>query len=170
MLGLYENFPENIHRTESFSSALSVPKLQQKIVRVLLELNAKPFGFEDIGVPSLHECTVIFEFGIAEDKSFNFIDNQEAISVLKTLRKQATQVLDFFIAIRYYKHTEQKKKPLRFDYYVLRTIFNPNNSIEFQVFHERGPRYISPEELISIVAKEINGTPARKILKKITPV
>jgi len=169
MLGLYDNFPEDIHRTGNFSSSLSIPKLQQRIVRVLHEVNRKPFCFGNINLPSLHGCTVIFEVGIAENKSFNFIDDQEAIKVLKALRNQASQVLDFFVAIRYYKGTAQEKKPLRFDYYMLRSIFSQKNLVELQVFHERGPRYVSPEELINIVEKEVNGISTRKILKKIEP-
>jgi hypothetical protein len=78
MLGLYEDFPENIHRIDNFTSTLSNQKFQQKLVQTLHDVNRKPFGLEEISHPSLHECTVIFEVGIAEIKSFNFIDDEES--------------------------------------------------------------------------------------------
>jgi len=169
MLGLYEDFPENIHRIDNFTSTLSNQKFQQKLVQTLHDVNRKPFGLEEISHPSLHECTVIFEVGIAEIKSFNFIDDEEAKRVLNAIRKQAFQVLDFFIAVRYYKSTAPKKTPLRFDYYMVRFVFRANNSVELQVFHEKGPRYISPEDIVNFVGKEVNGGSTRKILKKVEP-
>jgi hypothetical protein len=169
MLGLYENFPENIHRVSNFGSTLSIQKLQQRLVQALYEVNRKPFSFEEISHPALCECTIIFEVGIAETNSFNYIDDEEAKRVLESLRKQTFQLLDFFVAVRYYKGNVPKKAPLRFDYYMVRFIFGTNNSVEMQVFHERGPRYISPEDIVNFVWKQVNGSSARKILKKVEP-
>ena len=168
MLGLYENFPENIHIVESFTSTLTDQKLQQKLVQTLREVNRKRFSFEEIGHPAMHDCTVIFEVGIADGRSFNFIDDEEAKSVFSALKKQAFRVMDFFVAVRYYKGIP-KKTPLRFDYFMVRFVFSGNNSVELQVFHERGPRYTSPEDIIDFIGKEVNGATARKILRKVEP-
>ena len=74
--------------------------------------------------------------------------------------------MDFFCAIRYYKGTAENKTPLKFDYYLMRLIFG-KNAVEIQVFHERGPRYISPEDITTFLVNKVNKTSSRKTLKKI---
>jgi len=164
MLGFYENFPANVHRIENFTSLLSNRKLQQRLIQVLHEINRKTFSFEEVAYPTVPECTIIFEAGLAEAKSFNYIDEEETKRVLTALRKATFQTMDFFCAVRYYKGAA--KAPLKFDYYLLRVVFG-KNSAEIQVFHERGPRYISPQDLVAFLVNEINKTSARKILKMV---
>jgi hypothetical protein len=164
MLGLYENFPANIHRIENFTSLLSSRKLQQRLIQVLHEINCKTFSFEEIAYPAVPECTIIFEAGLAEAKNFNYIDEEETKKVLTALRKTTFQTMDFFCAVRYYKGAA--KAPLKFDYYLMRFVFG-KNSMEIQVFHERGPRYISPQDIVAFLVNEINKTSARKILKMV---
>jgi len=166
MLGFYENFPANIHRIENFTSLLSTKKLQQRLIQVLHEINRKTFSFEEIAHPTVPECTIIFEAGLAEAKSFNYIDEEETKRVLTALRKETLRLMDFFCAVRYYKGAGEKKKPLKFDYYLMRFVFG-KNSVEFQVFHERGPRYLSPQDLTTFLVNEINKTSARRILKMV---
>jgi hypothetical protein len=168
MLGFYENFPLNIHRTETFSSFLPCKKLQQRLVKDLFEINTKKFSFEEIGHPTVHQCTIIFEVGIADAESFNYVDKGELEKALNVLKRKNFQIIDLFCAIRYYKNSEEKKTPLKFDYYLVRTRFN-ENAIELRVFHERGPRYISPEELTNFLVNEVNGSSGRKILKSVEP-
>jgi hypothetical protein len=169
MIGLYENFPENIHRVENFTSVLPIRKLQQKLVHVLCEINRKTFSFEEIGHPALRGCTIIFEAGIAESKSFSFIDEEEAEKMVNALKKGPIQVIDLFLAVRYYKTEKENRIPLKFDYYMMRNVFD-TDSVEMRVFHERGPRYISPEEVVTFLVNMINEAGAGKILKKIEPV
>ncbi len=164
MLGFYENFPADIHRIENFTSLLSTKKLQQRLIQVLHDMNRKKFSFEEVTYPTVHECTIIFEAGLADAKSFNYIDEEETNRVLTALRKATFQTMDFFCAIRYYKGVA--KAPLKFDYYLLRIVFG-KNSLEIQVFHERGPRYISPQDLVTFLVNEINKTSARRILKMV---
>jgi hypothetical protein len=166
MLGLYENFPANIHRTDNFTSPLSSRKLQQRLIQVLHEINRKTFSFEEIAYPTVPECTIIFEAGLADAKSFNYIDEEETKRALTALRKTTFQTMDFFCAVRYYKGAGEKKAPLKFDYYLMRLVFG-KNSVEIQVFHERGPRYISPQDLVTFLVNEINETLARKMLKRV---
>ena len=54
--------------------------------------------------------------------------------------------------------------PLRFDYYMMRVAFG-KNVVEIRVFHERGPRYVSPEDLVAFFVTKVNETSKRKILK-----
>jgi hypothetical protein len=164
MLGRYENFPEGVHRIEFFTLALPSKKLQQKLIHVLSEINRKTFSFEEIANPTVPECTIIFEIGIADAKSFNYIDEEETKKALNALKKEPFQILDFFCAVRYYKTKTEKKTPLKFDYYMIRFAFS-KDTMEIRVFHERGPRYISPEDITTYLVKEINEVSARKILK-----
>jgi hypothetical protein len=163
MLGFYDNFPVNIHRTEKFTCALSNRALQQKLVQVFREINSKTFSFDEIVHPTLPDSTIIFEMGLAEGNSFNYIDRKETKKVCSALRKDALRMIDLFCAIRYYKGTVEKKTPLRFDYYMIRMAFS-GNTVEIQVFHERGPRYLSPEDVTSFLVNETNKTSERKTL------
>ena len=169
MLGTYENFPDNIHARASFTPTLSDQKIQQILMQTLYEANRKSFRFEEVGHPAMHDCTIIFEVGIAENTSFNYVNDEETKKVMNVLKKQAFQIMDFFVAIKYYKGDARKKSPLRFDYYMIRLVFNESNSIEVQVYHEKGPRYTSPEDIVELIEKEVNGASTRKILRKVEP-
>jgi hypothetical protein len=164
MLGLYENFPLNIHKTETFNSTLSKRSIQQKIVQALQQINNKTFSFEEVGTPTVPNATVIFEFGIADTGGFTFLNNQEAKQLTTTLDEAPLQVMDWFCAIRYYKNSDKQKQPLKFDYYLIRSSFGEKGVIEFAVSHERGPRYITPEDLLIFITSRVNASSKRKII------
>jgi hypothetical protein len=165
MLGFYENFPVNIHRIEAFATPISSKRLQRRLIQVLRDVNRRTFSFEEAACPTVPTCTIIFEAGLADAGSFNYIDEEETRKVLTALRKAPFQTMDFFCAVRYYKGIAEKKKPLKFDYYMMRAVFG-KNVVEISVFHERGPRYISPEDLVTFLVTKINETAVRKVLKK----
>jgi hypothetical protein len=133
-------------------------------MQVLRNVNCRTFTFEDVGNPTIPGCTVIFEVGIADYNSFTFIDEDEMEKVLTILKKEPFGVMDFFCAIRYYKDYASNKKPLRFDYYIARFVFG-ESIMEVQIFHERGPRYFSPKDVVVFLVDRINEKSARKILK-----
>jgi hypothetical protein len=164
-LGFYENFPSNIHMVKSFNSTLSSKQLQQKLIQVFYELNRKEVSFEEVANPTIPECKLIFELGLADAESFNYIDEEELGKALNLLAKERLHTMDFFCAIRYYKGNAEKKTALKFDYYLLRTVYN-RDVFEIQVFHQRGPRYISPEDLTLLIFNKINEAAKRKVLKK----
>jgi len=170
MLGLYENFPKTVHKTASFATSISNKRLQQALIQTFQKINTNEnFNLEEIANPSVPQCTVILEFGIAEANNFNYLNTEEANKMLKVIQKKPLQVMDFFCALRYYKMQNGKKTPLRFDYYMIRFIFN-KDSMEIQIFHERGPRYVSPEDIANFVVNEIGETFSRKILKTVKPL
>ncbi len=166
-LGFYEKFPVHIHLVESFGSTLTIKQLQQKLIQVFYEINRRDFAFEEVASPTIPGSKVIFEFGFADSEGFSFIDKEEAKKTQYLLAKEQVHTIDFFCGIRYYKSKSngEKKNTLKFDYYLLRTLYN-QGAIEFQVHHERGPRYISPEEIVLFIFNKINDTSTRKILKK----
>jgi hypothetical protein len=162
MFGIYENFPLNVHFIKNFSTILNNKQFQQKLVKTLNTLNRKPFCFEEITIPTIPNCEILFEFGIAEGENFNFLDEQEVKRANK-LSKSGQNLLDFFCVIRYYRCQVQKKTALKFDYYMLRTNFTVKN-VEFRVFHKQGPRYITPEELVNMITDNINKTVVKRVL------
>jgi hypothetical protein len=155
MLGLYENFPKTVHKTALFATSISNKRLQQALIQTFQKINNENFNLEEIANPSVPQCTVILEFGIAEASNFNYLDSEEANKMLKVIQQKPLQAMDCFCALRYYKMQNGKKTPLRFDYYMIRFTFN-KDSMKIQIFHERGPRYTSPDDLIGFVSAELS--------------
>ena len=168
MLGRYKNFPNNIHQKENFACSLSKRKIQEKIIQSFQKANQETFSFEQVGNPTILGGSVIFEFGIADSGDFNYLDAQETQRLLNTINSEPLSVMDWFCSLRYYKNAAGKKTPLRFDYYLVRMRFEEKGALEILVSHERGPRYISPEDIVSFTVGQVNGSSARKILKRIT--
>jgi hypothetical protein len=42
-------------------------------------------------------------------------------------------------------------------------------TLEPRVFHERGPRYISPEDITNFIVNQLNKASTKKILKTVEP-
>ncbi len=144
-------------------------KLEERLIQTLREVNKNKFMFEDIGSPTIPGCTIIFEFGIADSNGFTYIDDAETKRTLKSLKQKTYDIMDFFCAIRYYKEYPARKRPQKFDYYLARFLLSQNH-VQLQVFHERGPRYFSPDDMIAFLQDRVNGGSARrsrKILKRI---
>jgi hypothetical protein len=169
MLGLYENFPQNIHLTELFISPLSKKTLQQHFIQLFMDLNRKNFSFEEVGNPAVPGGTVIFEFGIADEQSFSYIDEEEAQKISAAVDKHAFPFMDLFCVLRYYKSIKPKKAPLKFDYYLMRLAFGKDHNLELQLYHERGPRYLGPQDFADFMVCKVNSTSTRKILKPYEP-
>ncbi|NLE06275.1 MAG: hypothetical protein GX638_15930, partial [Crenarchaeota archaeon] len=133
---------------------------------LLQELNNRKITFEEIGIPTIPESVIIFEFGIADEQDFSYIDEAEAQKIFLTIEKKPLQIIDVFCIIRYYKALKPKKIPFKFDYYMIRMSFGENHDIEVQVYHERGPRYLGPKEVIGFLVEKTNAKAARKVLGK----
>jgi hypothetical protein len=164
MLGVYENFPVNVQKVVRFAATVSDKTLQKAVAECLRKLNSESLRLEDFASPSLSDCTVVFEFGVADGDTFNYLDSEETQKLLGEIRKASLRIMDFFCAIRYYKERGVKKSPLKFDYYLLRLIFN-TGLVEVLIFHERGPRHVPPEDLVNLIVERVNKLFPRKVLK-----
>jgi hypothetical protein len=164
MLGFYTNFPQNIHKAETFSTSVVSRKLQQTLVEVLYRLNSETLSLEEVAEPSVPSCMVIFEFGVAEDNDFNFLDDEERKRLLAALRKRPFHVLDFLCVIRYLRTMGDRKRRMRFDYYMLRFMFG-ESLLQVHVSHEKGTRHVSPDDLVNLVVKRVNGAFSKKVLQ-----
>lgn len=163
-LGTYENFPENLHTIARITMLASNKKTQQTLIKTFQKLNTETFSLDAVTDPSIPNCTVKFEFGLAEANSFNYLDEEEAKKATAAVQKQPMQTMDFLCAICYYKNDKEKKTPLRFDYYLIRFVFR-EPQIELRLFHEKGPRHTMPEDLTNFIITKINENAAKKLLK-----
>ena len=150
---------------QSFVSTVSSRQIQQQLIQVLFEVNKEEFSFEETANPTIPGCRIIFEFGLADADGFNYIDGEEVEKALSLLANEPRDVLDFFCAVRYYRGEGENKRPLKFDYYLVRTIYN-RNIFEIQIYHKKGLRYVSPEDLTLFIVKKVNQASKKKVLKK----
>jgi hypothetical protein len=139
-------------------------KVQRILANMFFKLNNETFGLEDVAGPSIPNCEIIFEVGIAEDLNFNYLDKEEKNRLLETIHRSPFKVMDLFCILRYYKRKKSKKKALRFDYYLIRlTMFAQKSSISILIFHERGPMHVVPEEIASFIMKRTNKILQRRL-------
>lgn len=164
-LGLYPTFPENIHHLDHYQTFASTKQVQRAILQFLGGVNRKELAFEQISIPTIPDGIVIFEFGLAEEAGFNYLSSEEVNRALEFLDQEDVHTLDFFCSIRYYRDTGAKRVALKFDYYMLRVVF-AKGSLELKVFHERGPRYLSPEDITAFIIKGINYDANKRIIRE----
>ncbi|UCC59084.1 MAG: hypothetical protein JSW14_04100 [Candidatus Bathyarchaeum sp.] len=163
-MGLYKNFPETVHGIALFNYQGSAKSIQQAILCALHHLNHE---IHDLGAvtPYLKQkCKVSFEFGVAEGSVFNFLDDKELDQCLRRVAEKELQTFDFFFVVRYHATSKGGKRvPLRFDYHVLRYIFQ-EGCLEMRIRHERGTQRIPLDDLTDFIAKRINAELSRRTL------
>jgi len=164
-LGFYKTFPENIHHLDNYTSFVTIRQLQQKIIHFLGNINRKELAFEQISIPTIPDGLVLFEFGLAEDAGFNYLSPPEVSRALDFVDQEQVYTLDFFCSIRYYRGNGETRVALKFDYYMLRTVFS-KGMLELRIFHERGPRYLSPEDVTSFIVKGVNIESNKTVLRQ----
>jgi hypothetical protein len=164
MLGFYNNFPRTVHKTVRFVTSVSEKRLQKALVETLHKLNNGTFSLEEVATPSVPQCKVIFEFGVAEGDDFNYLDEEERNRLLKLVEKKPFSAMDFLCVIRYYRLRNETRTPLKFDYYMLRFSFNKKTG-QMRVFHEKGLMYVSHKDLPYFIVDKINAQFCRKVLK-----
>jgi hypothetical protein len=166
MLGVYSEFPIHVHKTVNFETSISETKLQKALIEAVFKLNNQTLTLQEVAFPSLPNCTVGFEFGIAENNDFNFLDQHEKSRLLTAIEKRPFSSLDFLCIIRYHKTQDEKRRPLKFDHYMFRFRFE-KKAAQIQIFHEKGPMHISQKDLPPFLTRIINGESPKKILKTI---
>lgn len=167
MLGFYEGFPATVHKIMHFGTSISNRTLQQMLVESLHALTNQAISLEMVTDPSIPEYQAVFEFGIAEADGFNYLDDDETAIASKAIGKKPLQTMDLFCVVRYYKPSAKKRTSLRFDYNMIRFTFN-KGFMDAYVFHERGPRYMSPEDIINVIVNKVNETISKRVVKQIS--
>jgi len=167
LLGRYENFPETVHAVVLFDYQDSAKEIQKAILCALHNLNHERYDLDAVTPYLKQKCEVSFEFGVAEDFDFNFLDKNELDQCLRSVAEKELQTLDFFFAVRYHIIREDSKRvPLRFDYHVLRFSFQ-ESGLEMRIRHERGTQRVTLDDLTAFIAKRIN---AELSQKQLTPL
>ncbi len=154
MLGRYDNFPDNYHGEASVLHEMELKELQKALLSTLHKLNMERENIQASSLPNLG-CKVKFDFGIADGLTFNYIDEEVMRYLLKVLEKKEICNIDILCIIRYYKERDGRDIPLRFDYYILRFIFK-DGSVDVLVFHEKGTRRLSVEDIINFLIEAVN--------------
>lgn len=164
MFGLYEKFPETVHGVALFNYHDSAKSIQQAILCALHHLNHEVYDLGAVTPYLKQRCEVSFEFGVAEGSVFNFLDEKELDRCLRSVAEKELQTLDFFFVVRYHATSNGGKRvPLRFDYHVLRYIFQ-EGCLEMRIRHERGTQRIPLDDLTDFIAKRINAELSRRRL------
>jgi hypothetical protein len=164
MLGVYSDFPTDVQKIVNFETSISETRLQKTLVEVFYRLNSEESALKEIAYPSLPECMIGFEFGIAEGKDFNYLDTHEKDRLLAATQKKPFPSLDFLCITRYYSVQNQRKRPLKFDHYMLRFRF-AKKALQMQVFHEKGPMHLSTKDLPLFITKIVNSEFPKRVIK-----
>jgi len=156
LLGSYENFPKNVHKVAIFNFKDPKKAIQQAILFGFHRLNQETFDLNNIMPYLKQNYKVSFEFGVAHDEDFTFLDQNELEQCLTGVTENELDSLDFFFVIRYHRVNDKGKQiPLRFDYHVLRFIFH-ENILELRIRHERGIQRVQLDELTDFITKQVN--------------
>ena len=164
MFGLYDNFPDTVHSVALFSYQGSGKSVQPAILCAFHHLNHEVYDLGAVTPYLKQKCEVSFEFGVAEGTVFNFLDDKELDQCLRRVAERELLTLDFFFVIRYHVTSKGGKRvPLRFDYHVLRYIFQ-EGYLEIRIRHEKGTQRIPQDDLIDFIAERINAELSRRRL------
>jgi hypothetical protein len=155
LLGFYQDFPEIPHAKATFTSANPAKTLQKAVAKVAGNLNTQEFVLETIAHATQDNCNVGFELGIAEATTFNYLTSEEVDRFIMSLTEKSVLNIDLLCIVKYHLASRQKRRPLKFDYYLLRFIFRRSEA-QLRVFHERGAQHLSIEELVEFLTKQIN--------------
>jgi len=154
MKGVYEGFPDVIHKVAFFSYKIPTRNLQKMLILIFYRMNMAKESL-NMPFPSSRNLEVVFEIGIADGLEFIFLDDKEKDKWLKFIEKETFRTLDFLCIIRYYVPRKRRKVPLKFDYYMLRFIFK-SGTMEVAVHHERGTRRLTTRDLITMINEQID--------------
>jgi len=165
LLGRYKNFPEVIHGVARFTFESPIKNVQQAILCALQQLNQEVCSLNAVTLHLPADIEVSFEAGVAEDVEFNYLDGEELDRFQKSIVEKELPILDFFCVVRYHVvNARGKRVPLKFDYHLLRFMFQENN-MELRICHERGTQRVPLEDLAAFITKRINEELSRKRLK-----
>ena len=168
MEGVYAHFPDAYHCAALFLHKASRRKFQKSLIGLFYEMNV---GEESFNVQSItsHGIKIAFDIGIADELTFNFIDDEERKKWLSILDKREFEILDFLLVARYYVSRRGRERPLRFDYYMLRFLFG-RGSVELRVYHEKGTRRLSIEDLIYLLYKGLSKRIGEDLSMRLEPL
>ena len=156
MFGIYNNFPQKMHKNIFFQSKNSRIENQKALFKAIYDLNSCELDLKEISPFMKANYLVSFEFGVADGNYFNYLTQIEFERCIRKIVNYEIDTLDFFFVTRYHDIKDSfKRVPLRFDYFVIRFVFFETN-FESMIRHEKGIRRISFEDLICFLIEQVN--------------
>jgi len=131
--------------------------LQRTLIKILKEFNKLRLdtSISLADREGYFEGEITFEVGVANEQYFCYLDNYQERLVSEFLSKQGTlPIIDFLVVARYLLK-DQDRHPIRTDSYLVRFITS-EFQMEVYLSHEKGIRRLNPDELITMIAKELN--------------
>ena len=168
MEGVYAHFPDTYHCAALFLHKASRRKFQKSLIGLFYEMNMGEESFDVQSITS-HGIKIAFDIGIADELTFNFIDDEERSKWLSILDKREFEILDFLLVARYYISRDGRDRPLRFDYYMLRFLFG-GRSVELRIYHEKGTRRLSIEDLVDLLYKGLSRRIGEELSVRLEPL
>jgi hypothetical protein len=143
----------------------SIKELQYAILGTFYRLNHECFDLTAVTPYLKQNCVVGFEFGVADGFNFNFLNQEELTRCLKIVDENELPNLDFFFIVRYHIVKDNGKKvPLKFDYHLLRLVFQ-ESGMEIQICHEKGTQRVPMDDLTYFLIERINvGLSQKKLM------
>ena len=138
-------------------------RMQSVISETLQKLNNETNDLSSLTRASPPNCQVNFEFGIAEEDTFTFLNEEELARLTEALKRQeAMSILDFFCVIRYHQTMQDgKAKSLKSDYVLLRFAFR-RRIMELFLVHQRGIQHLPLGDLTIFLINRINSELTQK--------
>ena len=156
-LGIFTDFPIFVHGTGEVVHTAPLYKVQRATIISLKELNnyQEPYPLNVSGQSGTYMGTLGFEIGVADDRFFNYLDDETVEELCKPLNPRRNYpLLDFLIIVTYHYTKQRKSVALNFDHFQLRLIFNKRR-IEGRLFHNKGTRRIDLDELLNRLFDQI---------------
>ena len=153
----YAGFPQTIHGRAILTYDVDSTTLQRTLIRILKEFNKLRLdtSISLADREGYFDGEITFKVGVANEQYFCYLDNYQERSVSEFLTKQGTlPILDFLVVARYLLK-DQERHPIRTDSYLVRFITS-EFQMEVYLYHEKGIRRLNPDELITMIAKELN--------------
>jgi len=153
----YAGFPQTIHGRAILTYDVDSTTLQRTLIRILKEFNKLRLdtSISLADREGYFDGEITFKVGVANEQYFCYLDNYQERLVSEFLTKQGTlPILDFLVVARYLLK-DQERHPIRTDSYLVRLITS-EFQMEVYLSHEKGIRRLNPDELITMIAKELN--------------
>lgn len=153
----YKNFPKTIHGRAVLTHNTENIIIQKVLIKILREFNRLQLDttISLADREGYFDGQIAFEVGVANENYFKYLDSYEERLTNETIAKQgALSIFDFLIVARYLVK-DHERHPVRMDSYLVRFIAS-EYSMEVYLFHEKGIRRLNPDELIMMIAKELD--------------
>jgi hypothetical protein len=157
-LGIFTNFPSIVHGWAEAFHNNQQHEVQKATIRALQELNnhREPYRINVSSESRTYKGILGFEVGVGEGVFFTYLDDE---TVQRLYNSSSSRIhyhhLDFLIIVTYHYYKHNKTIALNFDHFQLRLIFN-KQKIEAQLFHNKGTRRVSLDEILNRIFDEIS--------------